>query len=79
MWQDWIFTIGSLIFVLALIPAIKAKEKPPVKTSLSTGLVLLAFVCCYISLELWLSVISGSLTATCWFILFIQKIKGEKK
>ena len=74
MWQDWVFAIGSFIFSVALIPAIRAKEKPPISTSLSTSLLLFAFAACYVSLGYWLSVISGSLTALCWFILFMQKL-----
>lgn len=74
IWQDIVFTVGSFIFSVALIPAIRAKEKPPLKTSLSTFLVLLAFVACYISLGFWVSAIFGSLTALCWFILFMQRL-----
>jgi len=74
VWQDWIFTIGSFIFSFALIPAIGTKEKPPIKTSLTTFLVLCAFICCYASLGFWVSVISGGTTAICWFILFLQKL-----
>ncbi len=73
-WQDWVFAIGSFIFSLALVPAIRAKEKPPIKTSLSTFVVLCAFLICYASLGYWLSIVSGGLTAICWFILFMQKL-----
>ena len=72
-WQDIVFTVGSFIFTIALIPAIKSKDKPPIKTSLTTSLVLFAFVVCYVSLGFYVSAISGGLTAICWFILFLQK------
>ena len=75
IWQDIIFAIGSFVFVLALLPSIFGKNKPDMKTSLMTFLVLCAFVGCYITLGFWVSVVSGSLTAICWLILFAQKVK----
>jgi hypothetical protein len=76
--QDWVFTLGSFIFSIALIPAIASKtDKPPIKTSAPTALVLYAFCWCYLTLGLYLSFVSGLLTAILWTILFLQKIKNE--
>lgn len=77
VWQDIIFTIGSFIFSIALIPTIRAKNKPPVITSLVTFAMLVAFVVCYLSLGFYVSAISGGLTAACWLILYIQKITED--
>jgi hypothetical protein len=74
-WQDILLTTWAWIFIIALIPAIRAKAKPPAATSLLTAIVLLIFAACYASLGLYISAISGSITATCWTILFFQKLK----
>jgi hypothetical protein len=79
LWQDYVFAVGSFIFSIALIPAIISKDKPPISTSLTTGIILAVFIFCYASLGLWLSACSGSLTAIAWFILFFQKIYQNKK
>jgi hypothetical protein len=76
MWQDYVFMVGSFMFSLALIPAIRSRGKPPIKTSLSTGIVLAVFGVCYATLGLWLAMTANALTTICWFILFIQKLKG---
>ena len=73
-WQDIVFTVGSFIFAVALIPTIRAKEKPPALTSAVTFLVLVAFVVCYKSLGYYVSMASGMLTAICWLILYLQKV-----
>ena len=78
VWQDIIFTVGSFIFAVALIPTIKSKNKPSVITSFVTFAVLVCFVACYISLEYYISAVSGSLTAICWLILYMQKVGGRK-
>lgn len=75
IWQDIIFSIGGFIFSIALIPTIRAKEKPAVSSSAMTGSILAIYLICYATLHLWLAFISGILTTICWFILMIQAIK----
>jgi hypothetical protein len=77
--QDIVFMIGSFIFAIALIPAILHKDKPPLKTSLTTFLVLVAFNICYLTLGLYLAFTSGILTAICWLILFLQKLRQNQR
>lgn len=52
-WQDLVLTIGSLIFVIALIPSVKGRDKPTFWTSALTGSVLVTFVIVYATLDLW--------------------------
>jgi len=73
--QDFILTVGSLVFVAALIPSILHKDKPALATSLMTGGVLVVFAGVYISLSLWFSAVTTFMTALCWFILAGQKIR----
>jgi hypothetical protein len=75
-WQDILLTTGAWIFIIALIPAIRAKAKPPAATSLLTAIVLAIFSTCYLSFGLYISAISGSITAICWLILFFQKLNS---
>ena len=78
-WQDIVLSIGSWIFVIALIPAIRSREKPPLSTSLLTGTILAVFAVVYFTLELWSSVIAVSATSTAWFTLAVQKIWYNKE
>ena len=64
-WQDWVFSIGTWIFIIALIPTLRGKQKPELSTSLVTGGILAIFVATYLSLNLWLSALSNVLTSAC--------------
>jgi hypothetical protein len=74
MWQDVILTIGSFLFSVALIPTIQGPVKPPLRTSLVTGLTLVVFAICYVTLGLYLAALSGALTAGAWLLLAWQRI-----
>jgi len=78
-WQDIIFSIGSWIFTIALIPSILGKDKPAISSSLITGLVLTVYVIAYGSLNFWLSSVSVGSAALAWFILAYQKYRIIKK
>lgn len=76
-WQDVVITVVSFTFAASLIPTIRAEHKPHLTTSLSTFIGLLACSICYFTLGLYLSVVASMFSATCWFILFIQKARNE--
>jgi hypothetical protein len=78
LWQDLVLSAGSWLFIIALIPSILGKHKPPVSTSILTGSVLAAFSLTYATLELWLSVASTALLSLAWFILAAQKARKKK-
>lgn len=71
-WQDILFTCGSVLFVVALIPSLVSKSKPARATCLMTAIVNMAFMVGDLSLGLWLT--SGILvvSTTLWVILFFQ-------
>ena len=73
-WQDMVIAIGSWIFIVALLPSIFSQNKPDVKTSIMTAVVLTVYGFVFFTLGLIFSAISGMGTAVCWWILFIQKI-----
>ncbi len=55
MWQDYVLAGGTIVFNIALIPAIKGTDKPPFLTSIPTALVLYIFSFSFASLQLWFS------------------------
>jgi hypothetical protein len=73
MWQDILLSVGTLILGIALIPAAFHKEKPPLATSIPTGLVLYSFGLAYVTLGLWYAFGSVLFNATLWAILAVQK------
>lgn len=78
-WQDFVFTIGNVIFIFALIPSITGKDKPPVLTSLPSSIVLLTFSFAFATLGLWWSAFVTLIVSILWLILAIQKYKSSKK
>ena len=73
VWQDWILTTGSILFIIALAPSVFSKDKPALTTSLLTGTVLAVFAFVYGTLHLWLAATTTSITSFTWFILAYQK------
>ena len=72
-WQDIVFTVGSWIFIFALVPSIMGSNKPAFSTSLTTGLVLATYVAAYLSLDLVFSAVSTLILASAWLFLGWQK------
>ena len=70
---DLVFMVGGFIFAPSLLFSIKRNVKMPASTSLPTAIVLTAFIGCYIALELYLAIISTSLTAICWYVLYARR------
>ena len=78
-WQDKVIAIGQWLFVIALIPTIKARDKPALSTSLMTGTILGVFAFTFTTLSLWISALSTLLVSGMWFILALQKYRQIKK
>lgn len=78
-WEDWVITIGQVIFIIAIIPAIRGKDKPPVFTSVITGVVLLTFAAAQYSLGLISSVFTSIILGSSWIFLGYQKFIIDKK
>ncbi len=72
-WQDVVFMVGNLIFLIALLPSIFSDDKPAKWTSLSTAIVLSLYVVTYYSLSLTYASITGTLSALAWWVLYFQK------
>jgi hypothetical protein len=79
IWQDLLFAGGGIIFALALIPAILHGDKPPLATSLTTGLLLAAFVVGYATLGLWLAAFTTAASSALWLTLAFQKVTQSEQ
>lgn len=73
-WQDIVLSVGSWVFIVALIPSLVGKDKPPITTSLTTGIVLIVYTVVYFTLHLNLSMVSTAIMAVAWLTLGTQKI-----
>ncbi|HZX49578.1 MAG TPA: hypothetical protein VFE94_00300 [Candidatus Paceibacterota bacterium] len=78
-WQDIVFSIGSWVFVFALLPSVFSKDKPAFSSSITTATVLTVFVFTYASLGLWLTAVSAGLLTLTWCVLAIQKFLMNQK
>ena len=78
MWQDYVIGIGAFFFILTLIPSITSKNKPDIKTSVPTAIILYVFSLSYVTLGLWLAASTTFGTALGWSILSWQKYKIDK-
>lgn len=68
-WQDYIFFVGSLLFIIALVPALFVAAKPPMVTAAVTAAVLYVFSFTYITMKFKLSAAVTAVTATIWLLL----------
>jgi membrane glycosyltransferase len=75
-WQDIVITCGQIIFIIALVPAIKHAHKPPFSTSILNTIVLISFAFVYVTLSLWFAAVTTAVVGILWFILAMQK-KGK--
>lgn len=78
-WEDWVITIGQIIFIIAIVPALRGKDKPPTFTSVTTGTVLLAFAAAQYSLGLITSVFTSIILGSSWIFLGYQKYVLDRK
>lgn len=68
-WQDWVFALGEVVFLVGLLPSVLGPEKPAAITSIATGLMLLGFLTVHASYKLWMAFSLCALTASLWFVL----------
>ena len=69
IWQDAIFSIGTMAFAAALIPAIRAKLYPPPSTCFVTGVFLLLFAITNATLGLWFAAAFSVVSALLWLCM----------
>ncbi len=74
-WQDVVLSTGAVMFGVLLLPAIRAKDKPPILTSAGTALVLCTWVVVFASLELWFSAAVQAVVAIEWGVIAWQRFR----
>jgi hypothetical protein len=77
-WQDIVMMIVGFVFVVALWPSVKGKDKPAIASSIITGTGLLIMCICYATLGLWFAFSSTLLTVIMWYVLAVQVIMRRK-
>lgn len=78
-WQDFVLSLGNLVFFIALLPSIFSKDKPAFLTSTMTAFFLTTFGIVYATLGLWFSVAGVFLSALGWTILAFQSYRLKQK
>lgn len=78
MWQDYVLTGIQIVFCITLIPMLRAKEKPPLSSSLMTGVVLLVSAGTMATLHLWLAAVSQFVVGLQWLTLAYQRFQKNK-
>ncbi|OGL31134.1 hypothetical protein A3F37_02015 [Candidatus Saccharibacteria bacterium RIFCSPHIGHO2_12_FULL_41_12] len=78
-WQDYVFSLGSLVFTIALLPSVRSSDKPHIKTSIITAVVLTIFAGAYFSMHFYWSATVTFANAIIWYILFLQKYVQHTK
>jgi hypothetical protein len=79
MWQDTVIAICQLAFFPSMLPTLLGKDKPALATSVLNACIVTVITFCFFTLQLWFSVVTGSLTACIWAVLAFQKWKLTKK
>lgn len=74
-WQDAVFASAQVVFIVALLPAIRSDQKPPFVTCMATMLAMIAILVAVSSLGLWFSTLVTAITATQWCILAYQTFR----
>lgn len=78
MWQDTVIAICQLLFIVAMWPTIKGKDKPALSTCIMNTVLVAVIAFCLGTLHLWFSLITATSTALLWLTLVIQKMKIDK-
>jgi hypothetical protein len=73
-WQDIVFGLGSIIFIVSLLPTIFSDHKPSLWTSVPTSLTQFAFAITYLSIDYEFAFVTTFASATLWDIIAIQTI-----
>lgn len=75
---DAIFAVGSLFFIVALFPMLRAETKPPPLSASITGFWLWAFAFTYASLDLTYAAVTTAVSAAMWTSLAIQSLRRNQ-
>ena len=73
-WQDIIFGFGTVVFTVALFPALMKKKYPPVSTCFITAFMLLVYAFADATLGLWISSVTAIFSVSIWATMGVKQI-----
>lgn len=77
IWQDFIFSAGSITFIAALVRMVVEDNPPPLIAAATTGLTLAMFAYCYATLSLTFAAITTAVSALLWLALAVQRWRKD--
>lgn len=75
VWQDYVISSAQIGFIIALVPTILSKDKPPKSTSFMNVALLSIVTFCFFTLHLYFSAATALAITLTWAIVGVQKIK----
>lgn len=78
-WQDIVISVCQLLFVVAMVPSIRGKDKPALATSLMNVALVMAIAVSLLTLKLWFSTFTALLVAGSWALLAVQKFGARAR
>lgn len=80
MSADTVFSVGSIVFILALVPALLHRgQSPPASTALLTGGVLTTFSVTYATLDLWYSFATSAVLSAAWLFIGLRTLTSRSR
>jgi hypothetical protein len=83
IWQDGVIAIVSLLFGFVMLPQFmdvwRGKTILNVYTAGFTTIGLFVMGATFITLDLWISVVSEAFSGVIWLLLFILSFRNKKK
>ena len=76
-WQDFVFTAGSFILCLTMIPMLRAAVPPPWRSSVPIALILYVFTLTYLSLGFVIAPVVEGIQATAWAWLAFRDLSHK--
>lgn len=74
--HDLIFAVGSMVLLLAMVPAVLRKAVIPISTCLTTGGVLAVFVINYVTMGYWYAAVVEAGNVLCWGYLLKRSLSS---
>lgn len=73
-WQDAVFAVGEIVFMVSLLPSVINHNTPAASTSLATSFMLCCFLTVHYSYKLWFTMALTLVTIGLWFTMFLQAV-----
>ena len=78
MWQDYALASINVAFCVTLVPMLFTREKPPLSSSIPTGVLLLTGAGILATLHLWLAVATQTIVGLQWLTFAFQRMSRSQ-